>query len=279
VDGHGNGHGIGMPQYGAYGYALKTRHTYPYILAHYYPGTGLRRAASHTVRVLLKQGPALLVAGATRVTAPGRSAISLRDDRTYRFEPDAAGLRLVDTSSGQALDAQAVAARSYALRSLKPAASPFDVYADTRSQVYRGLDGERSRTTSAVQATRAYALFYGTGVAATYFSSSSGGRTAAIDEEWGGPPVPYLRSVSDPYDYLSPWHSWTLTLKTADVQQRLGSLLLGDLRNIAVVARNSSGRAALVEITGSGGVTEATGVQIRAALGLRSTWFTLRFSH
>jgi stage II sporulation protein D len=85
--------------------------------------------------------------------------------------------------------------------------------------------------------------------------------------------------VSDPYDYLSPWHSWTLTLKTADVQQRLGSLLLGDLRNIAVVARNSSGRAALVEITGSGGVTEATGVQIRAALGLRSTWFTLRFSH
>jgi SpoIID/LytB domain protein len=350
VDGHGNGHGIGMPQYGAYGYALKTRHTYPYILAHYYPGTKLRRTASRAVRVLLKQGPALLVAGATRLTAPGRSPISLRSDRTYRFEPDAAGLRVVDTSSGatkarvaspatvsggtsvrlrglaqngvmsgdyrgtivisadaeglsavnrldlerylygvvpaempaswpaQALDTQAVAARSYALRSLKTSASRFDVYADTRSQMYRGLNGERSHTTSAVQATRAYALFYGTGVAATYFSSSSGGRTAAIDEEWGGPPIPYLRSVTDPYDSLSPWHSWTVTLKTADVEQRLGARLLGELQNIAVVARNSSGRAARVEITGSEGVTEGTGVQIRAALGLRSTWFTLRFS-
>jgi SpoIID/LytB domain protein len=350
VDGHGNGHGIGMPQYGAYGYALKTRHTYPYILAHYYPGTSLRRTASHTVRVLLKQGPALLVAAATRLTAPGRSAISLRDDRTYRFEPDAAGLRVVDTATGatkarvaspatvsggssvrlrglaqngvmsgyyrgslvigadaagltavnrldleqylygvvpaempaswpaQALDAQAVAARSYALRSLKTPASPFDVYADTRSQVYRGLNGERTRTTTAVTTTRAYALFYGTGVAATYFSSSSGGRTAAIDEEWGGPFVAYLRSVSDPYDYLSPWHNWNVTLTTADAEKRLGPLLLGQLQNIAVVARNSSGRAALVEITGSGGVTDATGVQIRAALRLRSSWFTLRFS-
>jgi len=350
VDGHGNGHGIGMSQYGAYGYGLKTRHTYPYILAHYYPGTKLRRTAGRTVRVLLKQGPSLLVAGATRLSAPGRSPISLRSDRTYRFEPDAAGLRVVDTSSSatkarvaapatvsggtsvrlrgraqngvmsgyyrgslsigadvqgltainrveleqylygvvpsempaswpvQALDAQAVAARSYALRSLKPATSPFDVYADTRSQVYRGIDAERSRTTSSVRATRAYALFYGGDVAATYFSSSSGGRTAAIDEEWGGPPVPYLRSVSDPYDYLSPWHNWSVTLATADVERRLGSLLLGELQDIAVTSRNSSGRAAAVKITGSGGVTQATGVQIRAALGLRSTWFTLRFS-
>jgi SpoIID/LytB domain protein len=115
-------------------------------------------------------------------------------------------------------------------------------------------------------------------VAATYFSSSSGGRTAAIDEEWGGPPVPYLRSVSDPYDYLSPSHDWNVTLTGADVERRLGSLLLGQLEDIMVTARNSSGRAANVEIRGTGGVTEASGTQIRAALGLRSTWFTLRYS-
>ena len=348
IDGHGNGHGIGMPQYGAYGYALKTRHTYPFILAHYYPGTALRRAKGHTVRVLLKQGPALLVSGASQLSAAGRAAISLHPDRTYRFEPDAAGLRVVDTKANvtkarvaspatvsgssavrlrglaqnglmsghyrgslvlsagpegvtavnrldleqylygvvpaempaswpaQALRSQAVAARSYAIRSLAPGA-PFDVYADTRSQVYRGRDGERTATTAAVRATSAQALFYRGAVAATYFSSSSGGRTAAIDEEWGGPAIPYLRSVSDPYDGLSPWHNWTVTLAGADVERRLGSLLLGRLENIRVSARNSSGRAATVEITGTGGVTEAAGTQIRAVLGLRSTWFTLRY--
>jgi SpoIID/LytB domain protein len=349
VDGHGNGHGIGMSQYGAYGYALKTRHTYPYILSRYYPGTTLRRTGARTIRVLLKDGPNLLVSEATTLTSPGRGPISLHSDRTYRFEPDGAGLRVVDTKAGrtkarvaspaavsggstvrlrgraqngvmsgryrgqlliaagtagvsavnrldlelylrgvvpsempaawplQALDSQAVAARSYAIRALAPGA-PFDVYADTRSQVYRGVTAETPRATSAVSATAHQALFYAGQVAATYFSSSSGGRTAAVDEEWGGPPVPYLRSVPDPYDYLSPWHNWSVALSTADAEKALGTLLKGDLQDIAVIARNSSGRAATVRISGSEGVTDATGTQIRTALGLRSTMFTLRFS-
>ncbi len=87
--------------------------------------------------------------------------------------------------------------------------------------------------------------------------------------------MPYLRSVADPYERLSPWHNWTVTLTTADVEARLGPLLLGSLQDIRVVERNSSGRAARVEIQGSGGTTEASGTQIRTALGLRSTWFTL----
>jgi stage II sporulation protein D len=349
VDGHGNGHGIGMPQYGAYGYALKTRHTYPYILSRYYPGTTLRRTGARTIRVLLKDGPNLLVSEATTLTSAGRGPISLHADRTYRFEPDGAGLRVVDTQAGrtkarvaspatvgggstvrlrgraqngvmsgryrgqlvitagtagvsaanrldlelylrgvvpsempaswplQALDSQAVAARSYAIRALAPAA-PFDVYADTRSQVYRGVTAETPRATSAVSTTAHEALFYAGQVAATFFSSSSGGRTAAVDEEWGGPPIPYLRSVADPYDYLSPWHNWSVTLTTAEAVKALGALLKGDLQDIAVIARNSSGRAATVRITGSEGVTDATGTQIRSAFGLRSTLFALRFS-
>lgn len=71
VDGHGHGHGVGMSQYGAYGYALKTRHSYRYILGHYYPGTKVQRVRSHHIRVLLKEAPALLVSEATRLSAPG----------------------------------------------------------------------------------------------------------------------------------------------------------------------------------------------------------------
>jgi stage II sporulation protein D len=349
VVGHGNGHGIGMSQYGAYGYALKTRHSYRYILDHYYAGTNLRKTSDKSVRVLLKEGPNLLVSEATRLVAPGRAPISLHRDRTYDFIPDGTGLRVYDTKarhtkarvaspaqvtgsstvrlrgraqngvmSGryrgtlvmsvtgvgvravnrlgldsylygvvpsempaswptQALEAQAVAARSYAIRSLVPSA-PFDVFADTRSQVYGGTSAENSRTTSAVRATTHQALFYGGSIAATYFFSSSGGRTAAIQEEWGGPPVPYLRSVDDPYDTLSPYHNWTVTISAAEAQKRLHDLLLGTLQDVVVTTRNSSGRAATVEIRGSGGTLTASGSQVRSALGLKSTMFTTTFT-
>jgi stage II sporulation protein D len=346
-EGRGNGHGIGMPQYGAYGYALKTRHTDAYILRHYFPGTSLGETANRPVRVLLKQGPALLVSEATKLVGSGRAPLTLVADRTYRFEPDGAGLRVVDTRAGrtkarvpspvrltgnamvrlrgraqngvmsgryrgelwlssgggavtavnrlaverylygvvpaemprswpaEALEAQAVVARSYALRNLRPAAA-FDLFADTRSQVYRGVSAESAGTTRAVQATAGDALFYGGQIAATYFHSSSGGRTASIAEEWGGQDVAYLRPVDDPYDYLSPYHRWTATFTNVDAERRLGLLVAGDLLGMRVTARNSSGRVAAVEITGSLGVTTATGTQVRAALRLRSTCFDMR---
>jgi stage II sporulation protein D len=345
IDGHGNGHGIGMSQYGAYGYALKTRHSYRYILGHYYSGTRVQRVRSHNVRVLLKEAPALLVSEATRLSSPGRKAISLHPDRTYRFELDGTGLRVFDTkahrtkarvaapasvsgrstvrlrgkaqngvTSGRyrgslsivvndtklrainrvslesylygvvpaempaswpltALEVQAAAARSYAIRSLTPSL-PFDVFADTRSQVYKGASGENAHSTLAVRKTSRLAVTYRGTVAFAYFSSSSGGRTAAIDEEFGGPPAPYLVSVDDPFDNMSPDHNWTVTMSSADASKRLHDFLLGSLQDVVVTARNSSGRAATVEVRGSGGTVTASGSQIRSALRLKSSLFT-----
>src|SRR5204863_8675163 len=106
----------------------------------------------------------------------------------------------------QALDDQAVAARSYALSSLRPGAS-FDVYPDTRSQEYLGIGTERSTTDAAVEETAGRVLTWHGEVARTFFSASSGGRTAANEDAWPGmQPVPYLRSVADPYDTVSPYH-------------------------------------------------------------------------
>ena len=347
LDGRGNGHGIGMAQYGAYGYAREGHRDYRWILAHYYPGTRLATKSTSTIRVLLQQRPKLLVTEATQLRSPGRSPIGLHAERTYSFELIPGAVRVVDTYAGrtkatvatpavaagagrvrlrggaqngvmsgryrgdlmirpdgdvlaavdrldmesylygvvpgempsawplEALKAQSVAARSYAIRSLQPAA-PWDVYSDVRSQVYRGITGETSPTTLAVSRTARIAAWYGDTVAATYFFSSSGGRTAAVDEEWGGPPVAYLRSVDDPYDYLSPYHRWTVTLSDADVQQRLGPLVQGEFQGIAVTTRNGSGRVATVQISGSDGVTQARGTDVRTALGLRSTWFYVR---
>src|SRR4029077_6521059 len=98
-----------------------------------------------------------------------------------------------------ALQAQAVAARSYAPRSRK-AAAPFDVYADGRSQMYLGVSAEKPAATQAVNETAGEELMYGDQVAMTMFSSSTGGWTQSSADACGPPGRPYLVSVKDPYD-------------------------------------------------------------------------------
>jgi stage II sporulation protein D len=174
----------------------------------------------------------------------------------------------------EALRSQAVVARSYAVTSRRPS-EPFDVYADTRSQAYRGLAGETARTTDAVRTTGGIVLKFGTSVARTFFHSSSGGRTAAVEEVFGGAPIPYLRSVEDPYDDVSPHHDWTAGLTDEEAARRLATVLAGDLVDIAVVARTPSGRAETVRVTGTLGVRDVPGTTARTLLGLRSAWFTV----
>src|SRR5262249_10539004 len=105
-----------------------------------------------------------------------------------------------------ALQAQAVAARSYAVATLGAGKI---LYTDERSQVYGGGNGESPQAVQAVTATKNQVLMYQGQVATTFFSSSSGGRTTAItDLVPGAKPVSYLVSKADPYDSVSPWHTW-----------------------------------------------------------------------
>ena len=111
--------------------------------------------------------------------------------------------------SSAAYKAQAIAARSYALASLQPS-SPFDLYSDTRSQaLWRHRRARRPRRESAVGATSGKVLMYDDQVIAAYYDSDSGGRTAAVQDEFAGhAPEPYLVSVLDPFDRIDPHHSW-----------------------------------------------------------------------
>ena len=110
------------------------------------------------------------------------------------------------TWAPEALKAQAVAARSYALAT-RQIAAPFDVYSDTRSQMYLGVSHESPAATAAVDLTKGQVLFYGGTVATTFFSSTSGGKTES-SLDWSGTALPYLVSVPDPYDDISPYHNW-----------------------------------------------------------------------
>ena len=328
IDGRGWGHGVGLSQYGARGYA-EAGWRHPRILAHYYRGTELRIVPARPVRVLLAEGRASVsissakpyrvvdAAGKTRKLKPG--ARSLTASRTLfkglkaplRFEPGVRPLKLdgkgyrgalvvervgssltivnrlpldrylrgvvpwemPDDWHPEALRAQAVVARSYALATLKPG-KLFDLYADTRSQVYGGIAAEDETTNRAIGATAGRVLLWKGRVATTFYHSTSGGRTAAIGEVWpGSAPVPYLVSVADPYDTISKHHRWGPTRMTpAEVAKATGTRGVRDL----LLERTASGRVLGVEVKLAGSTQRIEAQDFRRRLGLRSTWFSVR---
>jgi stage II sporulation protein D len=187
-----------------------------------------------------------------------------------------------------ALRAQAVAARSYALagggKCSFPGSGPV-FCPDTRDQVYGGVDAETSSTNDAVAGTAGEVLTSDSGVASTFFFSTSGGKTASVSDEWGSPQTlfPYLKSVPDPFDSISPHHRWGPTDAEDDcanagrdcvwrgpaMRRALGLGALSDLNT----SRNSSSRVAEVHV--SPGPVDFTGATFRSRLGLRSSWFTI----
>ena len=177
-----------------------------------------------------------------------------------------------DEWPAEALKAQAVVARSYAL-AVRRRTGPFDLYADVRSQVYGGIASEERTTTAAVNATAGEVLLHAGKVATTFFFSTSGGRTANVEDIWGGRPTPYLVSVPDPHDSASPHHRWgPIVVPAARMAQVIGAgATILDVRT----TRNRSGRAAQVVGVTAQAEIGVTAASLREKLGLRSTWFTL----
>jgi SpoIID/LytB domain protein len=173
-----------------------------------------------------------------------------------------------------ALEAQAVAARSYAVYELRPNAF-YDLVPTTADQVYGGVAAEKPSSDKAVYATLGQVLTYGGTVARTYYSSSSGGRTEAVQDAWpGSAPIPYLRSVPDPYDTYSPHHDWgPYELSGARLAARLG---LGSPVEWLRVQRNEAWRVNSVDFRlASGALATRSGAQVARALHLLSTWFSV----
>src|SRR6266550_4692271 len=171
----------------------------------------------------------------------------------------------------EALKAQAVAARSYALTSGGKCGGY--LCPDTRDQVYGGFDGEEASTNSAVTQTMGEVVDYGGSVTQTFFSSSSGGQTATPKDGFGpsAGDVPYLQSVADPADLngSNPNRFWKHIYTAGAFAHALGT---GTPRDVTVT-RNPSGRAGVVNVMTAGGSTGLSGFTVRSKLGLRSTRF------
>jgi stage II sporulation protein D len=170
----------------------------------------------------------------------------------------------------EALKAQAVAARSYALAN-RHKGQDFDLYSDTRDQVYGGVAAESPAASAAIAATKGQVVVWNGKVADTLFFSTSGGRTnSALDAT--GTAVPYLVSVADPYDTLSPYHDWGPVLfDGAGVAKQLK--LPPPISSLTTVT-GAAGRTTSVTAVGANDTqATVTGARFRELLGLRSTWF------
>jgi stage II sporulation protein D len=166
------------------------------------------------------------------------------------------------------LEAQAVAARSYAITT--KVGSEFDLYSDTRSQQYDGVGVETAATSAAVAATAGQVVTYNGVPVATYYFASSGGETENIENAMlGATPEPWLVAVLDPYDSS---RFGPIKLPLARAKKKLGKLLDGTLEAINVTQRGVSPRVVAAQVVGSKGTTSVTGPQLEQALGLPSTW-------
>ena len=175
----------------------------------------------------------------------------------------------------EALKAQAVAARSYALATRR-SSGIFDAYDDTRSQVYGGLASEHPRSTQAVDGTRGQVVLHEGSIATTFFFSTSGGRTAAIEDVWpSASPVPYLRAVSDPTDAASPFHRWGPIVYTRRGLQRAFAEDAPRGLSDVTTTSNRSGRVDQVLVRGRSDDAVLDGAAVRTRLGLRSTGFAV----
>ena len=182
------------------------------------------------------------------------------------YLPSVVGSEMPASWPQAALRAQAVAARTYALRQRK-ADAPFDVSATVRSQVYKGVDAETSSTREAVTATRGQVLTYDGELANAVFHSSGGGSTENSGDLWSRQ-LPYLVSVPD-FDTSSPVSQWQHRLDPEQLRKAFREI--GGAMRIDVLASTGSGRIRQAQVTGPAGTIVLTGPELRSRLGLRST--------
>ena len=180
----------------------------------------------------------------------------------------------------EALKAQTVAARCYALKSLsKHADFGFDLCSTTNCQVYGGIAAEREQTNKAVEETAGIVASYDNKVVDTLFSSSNGGYVEAAENVWGGS-YPYFKTFKDEYEKTDEIAGavWTVSFTPEEIKAELkeNGVDIGDILNMEVVKTSESGRVLEVKITGTTGTKSYTKSYARTFLGLKSQMYTIK---
>jgi stage II sporulation protein D len=179
----------------------------------------------------------------------------------------------------EAAKAQAVAARTYAVKHRGSRKTQgFDIYADTRDQVYEGTAGEDSLASRAIEATAGEIITYQGEPITAFYHSTCAGRTETPGI-WGQPEIPYLKPVSDlnpegrPWCEASKYMQWEVSFSGAELvsgvqanfanAKAAGVQKFGKINKVFVAERSASGRVARLVIETDKGTIEAKGDRTR----------------
>ena len=184
----------------------------------------------------------------------------------------------------EALKAQAVAARTYALYIKdKSADKPYDVESTTTSQVYGGFDSEKKESNLAVDETRGQVITFDGRLIVAYFHSSSGGHTEDSKNVWSAD-LPYLKGIPDSFSANIPNGEWRFFVSYNDMQNRLNQygLNIGQISGLNVAGESPSGRLLGVRVIAKNGTIELKSNNFRIKVGatrLKSTLLKTTSDH
>ncbi len=181
----------------------------------------------------------------------------------------------------EALKAQAVCARSYALIKAGYHAETdikrgFRMVDTVQSQVYGGISYEHARSSEAVDATKGETLCYENRTVTGYYCSGSGGHTENVEDVWGFA-IPYLQGVPDIYETNPSKKPWSVTLSKDELTRLLRSegKDVGGVKKVMPEVVTSSGRVTSLRIIGSLGSVGLATDALRNVLELASTKFAV----
>jgi stage II sporulation protein D len=168
----------------------------------------------------------------------------------------------------EALKAQAVAARTYALYQQQAnAGREYDLVSSTQDQVYRGRSND-PRVQYAVEATRGLVLMHDKSPILAAFFSTAAGPTEDAFTVWAKD-LPYLKGVDCPFDANSPYFRWRATFKLEDLEAglRRQGIVIGTIANLTTLTHSRAGRVVRLRVLHSGGELILRGEELRRAIG------------
>jgi len=171
----------------------------------------------------------------------------------------------------EALKAQAIASRTYALK--QKGNNLFDIDSTQKNQVYNGLESRTYKTIRAVKSTRSLVLTYKDKLINALFHSSSGGMTENSQDVWKNQ-YPYLSSVKD-FDKNNPKFRWQKKISSNELIDLFPKI--GGLKKIEILEITSTGRVKNVKLIGAYGSDQISGVALRKRLGLKSNFVRFKF--
>ncbi len=171
----------------------------------------------------------------------------------------------------EALKAQAIASRTYALK--KTGNNLYDIDSTQSDQVYNGLESRTYKTNKAVKYTRSLVITHKNKLINALFHSSSAGMTENSENVWRNK-YPYLVSVKD-FDQKNPKLYWKKIFSNKELQILFPNI--GGIKEIEILDITKTGRVKNIRLIGNYGSLDFSGASLRKKMGLKSTLFRTKF--